>query len=53
MRYRHKAALSMLFPVNSYTAIVRFENPQSAVTPGQCAVFYQDDEVLGGGWIDL
>ena len=52
VRYRHKAAPSMLFPVDSHTAIVRFENPQSAVTPGQCAVFYQDDEVLGGGWIN-
>lgn len=52
VRYRHKAALSMLFPVDSLTAIVKFENPQSAITPGQCAVFYQGDEVLGGGWID-
>jgi tRNA-specific 2-thiouridylase len=51
VRYRHKAAASNLFPANGETAIVRFEKPQSAITPGQCAVFYRDDEVLGGGWI--
>jgi len=52
VRYRHKAAASKLFPINEKTAMVRFEKPQSAITPGQCAVFYQKDEVLGGGWID-
>ncbi len=51
VRYRHKAVTSKLFPVNGKTAMVRFEKPQSAITPGQCAVFYQDEEVLGGGWI--
>jgi tRNA-specific 2-thiouridylase len=30
---------------------IRFENPQKAVTPGQAAVFYDGDRVLGGGWI--
>jgi len=51
VRYRHAAAASMLTPVDEKTAEVRFEKPQEAVTPGQCAVFYKGDEVLGGGWI--
>jgi tRNA-specific 2-thiouridylase len=32
--------------------IVRFDDPQSAVTPGQAVVLYDGDVVLGGGWID-
>ena len=51
VRYRHKAVLSTLFPDGGNKAIVRFENPQSAITPGQGAVFYRGNEVLGGGWI--
>jgi len=51
VRYRHTAVASRLTPVDGKTAMVRFEKPQEAVTPGQCAVFYKEDEVLGGGWI--
>jgi len=51
IRYRHKAAPSRLTPVSSTQALLHFETPQTAVTPGQAAVFYNGDEVLGGGWI--
>ncbi|MFO8084568.1 MAG: tRNA 2-thiouridine(34) synthase MnmA [Desulfobacterales bacterium] len=51
VRYRHDAAVSEIIPLNDHTARVCFEKPQKAVTPGQGAVFYLDDEVIGAGWI--
>ena len=33
-------------------AELEFDAPQTAITPGQAVVFYDGDEVLGGGWID-
>ena len=47
IRYRHKAAPSQLTPLGKHAARIRFETPQSAITPGQAAVFYDGDEVLG------
>ncbi|MBN1946072.1 MAG: tRNA 2-thiouridine(34) synthase MnmA [Bradymonadales bacterium] len=52
IRYRHLAVPARLEPTGLTTARVVFATPQAAVTPGQAAVFYQDEEVLGGGWID-
>jgi tRNA-specific 2-thiouridylase len=52
VRYRHPEVSSMLTPIDTTTAIVRFDEPQAAITPGQGAVFYQANEVLGGGFID-
>ncbi len=51
IRYRHKAVPATVSPVGHDAAVVRFDQPQAAVTPGQGAVFYRGDEVLGGGWI--
>ena len=51
IRYRHEAAASQLTPLGKHAARIRFETPQSAITPGQAAVFFDGDEVLGGGWI--
>jgi tRNA-specific 2-thiouridylase len=51
IRYRHQAVEAGLIPLDNRCAEVVFKTPQSAVSPGQGAVFYQGDEVLGGGWI--
>ena len=51
IRYRHREAASILTPIGDNKAIVRFFQPQYAITPGQAAVFYQGDRVLGGGWL--
>ena len=51
IRYRHDPAPARIEPLGPTEARVRFEAPQRAITPGQAAVFYRGDEVLGGGWI--
>jgi tRNA-specific 2-thiouridylase len=51
IRYAHAGAPATVFPGENGTARVRLETPQRAVTPGQAAVCYRGDEVLGGGWI--
>jgi tRNA-uridine 2-sulfurtransferase len=52
IRYRHKEVPAFITPLPGYRAEVRFETPQRGVTPGQAAVFYDGDRVLGGGWIE-
>ena len=51
VRYRHREVASKLYPVDENSAEVRFESPVESITPGQGAVFYRDNEVLGGGFI--
>jgi tRNA-specific 2-thiouridylase len=51
VRYRHQAVPATLVPLDVDRAEIVFKIPHPAVTPGQGAVFYDHDEVLGGGWI--
>ncbi len=52
IRYTHPAVPAVLYPEEGGRVKVVFNEPQRAITPGQAAVFYQGDIVLGGGWID-
>ena len=51
IRYSHPGTAATLTPLENGRARIRLHEPQKAVTPGQAAVFYDDDIVLGGGWI--
>jgi tRNA-uridine 2-sulfurtransferase len=51
IRHRHEPAWATLEPAGADEVLATFDQPQRAVTPGQAAVFYDGDEVVGGGWI--
>jgi tRNA-specific 2-thiouridylase len=51
IRYSHPGTRATLTPLAERRARVQLHEPQKAVTPGQAAVFYDGDIVVGGGWI--
>lgn len=51
IRYNHPGVAATVTPLENNSVRVKLHVPQRAITPGQAAVFYQDDLVVGGGWI--
>jgi tRNA-uridine 2-sulfurtransferase len=51
IRHRHEPASAVMERVNDDEVLVTFDEPQRAITPGQAAVFYDGEIVVGGGWI--
>jgi len=51
IRYSHPGTRATLYPLPEGCARIELHEPQKAVTPGQAAVCYDSDVVLGGGWI--
>jgi tRNA-specific 2-thiouridylase len=52
IRHRHRAAAGRVRAIDGHRAEFEFDDPQAAVTPGQAVVFYDEDVVVGGGWIE-
>jgi tRNA-specific 2-thiouridylase len=52
IRHNHPGAPAQVEAHGAHEASITFHQPQRAITPGQAAVFYDGDEVVGGGWID-
>jgi tRNA-specific 2-thiouridylase len=51
IRYRHDPAPATIYALPVNRARIVFDEPQRAITPGQATIFYDGDEVVGGGWI--
>lgn len=52
IRYRHQGVTATVTPLDNMRAKIEFDEPQISIAPGQSAVFYQDDCVVGGGWLE-
>jgi tRNA-specific 2-thiouridylase len=52
IRYKHAESPALVIPLDEDRVLVEFEKAQRAVTPGQAVVFYDGDDVVGGGLID-
>jgi tRNA-uridine 2-sulfurtransferase len=52
VRYRHRAVAARLEKIEPDSVTVVFDRPVEAITPGQAAVFYRGEELIGGGWIE-
>ncbi|REJ77472.1 MAG: tRNA 2-thiouridine(34) synthase MnmA [Acidobacteria bacterium] len=52
VRYRHKPVMATIVALPEGRAKITFDEPQPAITPGQATVFYEGEEVIGGGWIE-
>ncbi|HEY8666457.1 MAG TPA: tRNA 2-thiouridine(34) synthase MnmA [Tepidisphaeraceae bacterium] len=52
IRYNHQPQPATATLTGDDELTVRFDEPQSAITPGQAVVLYDDEILLGGGWID-
>lgn len=51
VRYKHEEASATIVPLDNNKIKVIFDEPQRAITPGQALVIYQEDILIGGGWI--
>jgi tRNA-specific 2-thiouridylase len=52
IRYNHDPQPARVSLTDQGDMLVRFDQPQSAITPGQAVVAYDGDVLLGGGWIE-
>jgi tRNA-specific 2-thiouridylase len=52
IRYKHKPAQARITPLSEERLEIKFNQPQRAITPGQLAVFYQKEQVIGSAWIE-
>ena len=52
IRHKHQPAAALIESAGPNEILVTFDEPQRALTPGQAAVFYDGDIVVGGGWIE-